>query len=450
MSTHRTARRRVLRLAAVLTTSALSISLLAACGSSGGGSASSSASSHGPVTITFWAWAKGTQQVVDAFNASHKDVHVDFEQIPSGVAGGYAKISDAVKAGNAPDLFNVEYAALPDFVSQGAVQDITSLVPAGLKAKYLPQSVEQTTLGGSTWALPLDAAPQALFYRKDLFAKAGITTPPTTWADYQADAVKLKAAEPNTRIGTFFPDDPSTLEAFAWQNGAHWFSSSGDTWKIAVDSPATKKVADYWDGLVSKDLVRVQTSFSQQWTASLQKGETAAYLGAAWGGGVLQGTVAGAPGNAGNWAVAPVPTWDGQPASGMLGGSTFAVSKDSQKAQAAVEFATWATTTPQGIQARIASGTSSMFPADPELLPAAKAAFNTSFYGGQDIYAVFTAASKTIVQGWQWGPGLSVTNSTLKDAFAKLGQGGTIDGALGSAQSATVSDLGTLGLKVAQ
>ena len=444
--TSRTARSHRLRLAVGVTAAAVSVSLLAACG---GGSSSDSAGS-GPVTITFWGWAKGTQQVVDAFNTSHKDVHVTFEQIPSGVAGGYAKIENAVKAGNAPDVYNVEYAALPDFVSQGAVQDITKFVPAALTAKYLPQSVELTTFGGRTLGLPLDAAPQALFYRKDLFAKAGITTPPKTWAEYLTDAEQLKQAEPNTRIGTFFPDDPSTLEALSWQNGAHWFTAQSDKWKVDIGGPETTRVTDYWQKMVSDDLIRVQPSFSQQWTASLQKGGTAAYLGAAWGGGVLKSTLAGAPGANGKWAVAPIPTWDGRPASGMLGGTTFAVSKDSKKAKAAVEFASWATTTPDGIRARIASGTSSVFPADSDLIPTAKAAFNTDFYGGQDIYSVFVAGAKAIKPDWQWGPAISVTNSTMTDAFGKLTQGGTLRSAVDAAQRATVSELNNRGLKVAQ
>jgi multiple sugar transport system substrate-binding protein len=194
----------------------------------------------------------------------------------------------------------------------------------------------------------------------------------------------------------------------------------------------------------------VQPSFSQQWTASLQKGETAAYLGAAWGGGVLQSTLASTPDAAGKWAVAPVPSWDGKPASGMLGGTTFAVSKGSKKAQAAVEFATWATTTPEGIQARIASGTSSMFPADQALVPGAKAAFKTDFYGGQDIYSVFVDAAKSIKPNWQWGPAMTLTNTTIKDNFAKLTQGGTVQQAVDAGQQATVDELKHRGLKVAQ
>ncbi|WP_457032892.1 ABC transporter substrate-binding protein [Kitasatospora sp. P5_F3] len=439
--------RRALLLAAA---SALSLSLVAACGSSGStGSAdrsSAEANDGKPVSLTFWGWAKGTKDVVAAFNASHPNTQITFEEIPSGNAGGYAKIANAVKAGNAPDVFNVEYPQLPDFVSQGAVQDISKLVSADLKAKYLPQSVELTTLGGKNWALPLDAAPQAFYYRKDLFEKAGITVP-KTWDEFRTAAEKLKQADPNTRIATFFPDDPSTFEALSWQAGAKWFGTQGDSWKVNLTSAETTKVADYWQKMIADDLVRSMPSFSQQWTASLQKGETAGYLGASWGGGVLKSSV---PDGTGKWAVAPMPSWDGSPASGMLGGTTFAVSKDSKKAKAAVEFATWATTTPEGIKARIASGTSSAYPASPELIPVAKAAFDTAFYGGQDIYTIYQDAAKSIKPNWSWGPAMGATNTSLKDAFGKLGSGGTIGQAADGAQKATVAELKNRGLKVAE
>jgi multiple sugar transport system substrate-binding protein len=439
-------RRATLRVAAAFGAAALATALLTACGSSSGSTSQAAASDGKPVSLTFWGWAKGTKDVVAAFNASHPGIQVSYEEIPSGNAGGYAKISNAVKAGNAPDVFNVEYPQLPDFVSQGAVKDISKLVGADLKAKYLPQAVDLTTLGGATWALPLDAAPQAFYYRKDLFDKAGITAP-KTWDDFRTAAQKLKQADPNTRIATFFPDDPSTFEAMSWQSGAHWFATSGDSWKVDLAGAETRKSADYWQKMIDDDLVRVQSSFSQQWTASLQKGETAGYLGASWGGGVLKSTL---PDAAGKWAVAPMPSWDGSPASGMLGGTTFAVSKDSRKAEAAVEFATWATTTPEGIKARIASGTSSAYPADPALVPVAKQAFDTAFYGGQDIYGVYVAAAGSIRPNWVWGPVMGATNTALKDSFGKLtAKSGTLGQAVDAAQQSTLAELKNRGLKVA-
>ncbi|MEU8889304.1 sugar ABC transporter substrate-binding protein [Streptomyces sp. NPDC048442] len=429
----------------VIAGAAIALAVLTACGGSGDGGSAAPGADGKPVDITFWGWAKGTKEVVDAFNASHTNIKVKFEEIPSGNAGGYAKISNAVKADNAPDLVSIEYPMLPEFVSQGSVQDIGSLLGDDVKKKFLPQAVELTTLGGKNWAVPFDAAPQAFFYRKDLFAKYGVEVP-KTWDGFRAAAEKVKKADAKARIGTFFPDDPTTFQAMAWQAGAQWFKAEGDTWKVNTTDPATAKVSSYWQKLLDDDLIRNNASFSPEWTNSLKSGGTIGYLGAAWGAGVLKSTL---PEQSGKWAVAPMPTWDGKAASGMLGGSTFAVTKGSKKAAAAVEFAKWMTTTEAGIKARIASGTSSAFPAAAELRPAAKKAFDAKYYGGQDIYQVFEDAGTSISPNWSWGPSTGTTNSIIKDQFGKVTHGGTtIADAVKAGHDATVAELKKRGLKV--
>lgn len=426
----------------VIVGAATALAVLTACG---GGDDNAKGSQDKPVTITFWGWAKGSKEVVDAFNASHKDIRVKFEEIPSGNAGGYAKISNAVKADNAPDLVSIEYPMLPEFVSQGSVQDISPYVTDDVKKKFLPQAIELTTLGGKNWAVPFDASPQVFYYRKDLFEKYDVEVP-KTWDDFRKAAEKVKKADKKARIGTFFPDDPTTFQAMAWQAGAQWFKAEGDTWKINTTDAATTKVSTYWQGLLDDDLVHNNASFSPEWTNSLKNGSTVGYLGASWGAGVLTGTL---PEQSGRWAVAPMPSWDGKPASGMLGGSTFAVTKGSKKTEAAVEFATWMTTTEDGIKSRIASGTSSAFPAAAELRPAAKKAFDATYFGGQDIYRLFEDSGASIGPDWTWGPGTGTTNTVIKDRFGKIANGGaTIADAVKAGHEATVSELKKRGLKV--
>ncbi|MFF9195380.1 ABC transporter substrate-binding protein [Streptomyces sp. NPDC014779] len=429
----------------VIAGTATALAVLTACGGGGAdGADAGKGTADKPVSITFWGWAKGSKDVVDAFNASHKNIRVVFEEIPSGTAGGYAKISNAVKAGNAPDLVSIEYASLPEFVSSGALQDIGDQFTEQDRGKLLPQAVELTTLGGKSWAVPFDAAPQAFYYRKDLFAKYGVTVP-KTWDEFKAAAEKVKKADAKARIATFFPDDPTTFEAMAWQAGAQWFKAENDTWKIDTTDPATTKVANYWQGLLDADLVHKDASFSPEWTGSLKNGTTIGYLGASWGAGVLKGTL---PEQSGKWAVAPMPHW-GTPASGMLGGTSFAVTKDSGKKAAAVEFAEWMSTTEQGVKARIASGTSSAFPAATALRPVAKSVFDAGYYGGQDIYALFEEAGASIAGTWAWGPTTGTTNTTIKDHFGKLAPGGpSIADAVKAGHDATVTELTKRGLKV--
>jgi multiple sugar transport system substrate-binding protein len=430
------------RTSRVIAGTATALAVLTACGGGGDDTANKSA---GPVTITFWGWAKGSKDVVDAFNASHTDIQVKFEEIPSGTAGGYAKISNAVKAGNAPDLVSIEYSSLPEFVSSGALQDIGGEFTEADRAKLLPQTVELTTLGGKTWAVPFDAAPQAFFYRKDLFAKYKVPVP-ATWDAFRKAAEQVRKADAKARIATFFPDDPTTFEAMAWQAGAQWFKAENDTWKIDTTDAATTRVTAYWQGLLDDGLVHKNASFSPEWTGSLKNGTTIGYLGASWGAGVLKGTL---PEQDGKWAVAPMPSWDGKPASGMLGGTSFAVTKDSGKKAAAVTFAEWMSTTEEGVKARIASGTSSAFPAATALRPVAKKAFDAGYYGGQDIYALFETAGASISPHWAWGPTTGTTNTTIKDHFGKITRGGPgIADAVKAGHDATVAELTKRGLKV--
>ncbi len=125
------------------------------------------------------------------------------------------------------------------------------------------------------------------------------------------------------------------------------------------------------------------------------------------------------------------------------------MTKDSRKTEAAVEFAQWTTTTEDGIEARIASGTSSAFPAAAGLRPAAKAAFDPKFYGGQDTYQVFEDAGASISPDWAWGPSTGTTNTVIKDGFGKVAGGGaTIADAVEAGHDATVSELKRRGLKV--
>ncbi|CAM5446485.1 sugar ABC transporter substrate-binding protein [Streptomyces tanashiensis] len=331
------------RTSRVIASTATALAVLTACGGGGDDTASKP---NGPVTITFWGWAKGSKDVVDAFNASHTDIQVKFEEIPSGTARGYAKISNAVKAGNAPDLVSIEYSSAPRVRELRRPPGHRRPVHRGPdRGKLLPQAVELTTLGGGVLGRPLRRRP------------AGLLLPQGPLRQVQGPGPHhLGRVQEGRRAGQegrrqdphrhLLPHDPTTFEAMAWQAGAQWFKAENDTWKIDTTDPATTKVTAYWQGLHA-GLVHKNASFSPEWTGSLKNGTTIGYLGASWGAGVLKGTL---PEQDGKWAVAPIPTWDGKPASGMLGG-IFAVTKDSKQKAAAVTFAEWMSTTEDGVKA---------------------------------------------------------------------------------------------------
>ncbi|MET7481724.1 sugar ABC transporter substrate-binding protein [Streptomyces sp. NPDC005538] len=419
---------------------ALSLTLAAACGSSDSPAAGTSAN---PAEITFWSWTLNADAVVAKFNATHPDIHVKYSQITNGT-DGYAKIFTAIKAGNGPDLFNCEYSELPNFVSQGDVQDISKYVPKSVTSKFAEGAVQATTLDGKTWAVPYDVEPQMLYYRKDLFKKYDLTVP-TTWDQFKADAVALKKANPKARLVNFPTDDASTFSGLAWQAGAQWFGTQGDSWKVNFQDAATLKVASYWQGLIDAGLVGTATTSDPALAADTTAGNVLAQINGPFEAAYLK---TGFADQSGKWAVAQLPTWDGTPAAGAVGGSSYAVSRTSKNAAAAAEFATWMSTDADAVAARVKGGASSALPAVSAMADVAQKSFDSTFFGGQDVYALTKQAAPTVKTGWTWGPTMVSTWADLAKPWGRLGKGGTIAAALKTGQEETVKQIKAAGLNV--
>ncbi|GAA2212531.1 sugar ABC transporter substrate-binding protein [Nonomuraea monospora] len=421
-----------------LTGAIVSLCLLAACGGTDGSVAATTDE------ITFWSSVKASDVVTQKFNETHQDFKVKLESVPSG-AEYYNKLANAVKAGTVPDVAQVEFMRLPEVAGTGQLEDLTASVGAVVAEKFPPQVQQLVNLGGKTWGVPRDTGPMMLYYRKDFFDQHEIDVP-ATWEEYREAAEKTKKADPKARAGVFWNNDASMLTALAWQAGGRWFGTQGDAWQVNLDDEPSKKVADYWQGLVRDDLVRPLPALLDAFWQSVKAEETVAYVCASWCAGGLQATV---PDQKGKWAVAPLPTWDGKAASGMYGGSAYAVPKGAKHAAQAAEFIKWITTDPEGIKAWVSSGTSSMFPADPALVDVVKQSFPTGFFDGQDVYATGRTAYDSIVPGWTWGPAMGTTFTSLVDSLAEVKDDAPLSGALTTAETATLADMKARGLSVA-
>ncbi|MFF2840831.1 ABC transporter substrate-binding protein [Paenarthrobacter sp. NPDC057981] len=394
-------------------------------------------------TITFWSSLAGMDKVAAAFNASQGKIKVNFETVPNGAGGGYAKLSTAITAGNGPDVATIEYPQLPQFVSNGQLQPLDGFIDKSATVDKLSDGTKALVqFGDQTYALPYDAAPMIMWYRKDMLDKAGVGVP-KTWEDFENAGKKLKAVAPDAHLASFNPNEASLTAALSWQAGAKWFGTEGDSWKVGVDDEATQKVATYWQKLIDQKIVKVQQSFSDEWSADLASGAVVGVLGANWSATGIQKRTE-ASGQKGQWIAAEVPNW-GTPADAFYGGSSFNITKSSKNPAAAAKFIEYLSTNPEAIQAR--GNTGSAFLAFPGLTPVAQKAFDASYFGN-DIYQVFDTAYATITPGWQWGPNWDITNTALKDAYGKLTTGGKVKDAVEAAQDATVAGLKQSGLSV--
>ncbi|MFK0009010.1 ABC transporter substrate-binding protein [Paenarthrobacter sp. NPDC090520] len=418
-----------------------STALVAGCGSTPAATPTPAQDPTG--NITFWSSMAGMDKVAEAFNASQDNIKVTFETVPNGASGGYAKLSTAITAGNGPDVATIEYPQLPQFVSNGQLQPLDGLIDKAATVDRLSDETKGLVqFGDQTYALPYDAAPMIMWYRKDMLDKAGVGVP-KTWDEFEEAGKKIKAVAPEAHLASFNPNEAALTAALSWQAGAKWFGTEGDNWKVGVNDAATQKVATYWQKLIDEKIVKVQQSFSDEWSADLASGAVVGVLGANWSATGIQKRTE-ASGQKGQWIAAEVPNW-GTPADAFYGGSSFNITKSSKNPAAAAKFIEYLATNPDAIKAR--GNTGSAFLAFPGLTPVAQKAFDASYFGN-DIYQVFDKAYGTITPGWQWGPNWDITNTALKDAYGKLTSGGKVRDAVETAQTATVAGLKQNGLSV--
>jgi multiple sugar transport system substrate-binding protein len=427
----------------------LSAIALAGCSSTGAsGTASTSAASAGSSTgcepsggkvdLTFTTWVPGMSDVVAIWNKENPDIQVTVQTGPNGNGGTYQNFSNELKAGNAPDLGQIEYDTLPSFRVQDGLTDLGACADVmAAKNDFVDWTWNQVSFGedGHVYAVPQDAGPMAMFYRKDLFEKAGIAVP-TTWAEYQADAVKIKAL--GGYITNFSQSDVNQFAGLVWQAGGSWFKNDGTAWTVSLTSPESTKVADYWQGLIDQKLVSAVPPWTDEWNNAYNTGAAWTWISAVWGANSIS---SGAPATAGDWAVAPMPQWNaGDSVAGDWGGSSTVVFKGSKHVYEAAKFALWLNTSDEALTAL--NKAANLYPATKAgaELPALKE--GVPFYGGQAIYDVFAKASAGVNPDFTWGPTMTQVYTDAADGFKAAVSGtGTLTDALTATQASTIAAL---------
>ncbi|MFI8219269.1 ABC transporter substrate-binding protein [Streptomyces sp. NPDC085932] len=436
-----TTRRRLVTSAVAL---ALGTTALAACGTDSGDGGTAS----GPVSLTYWTWTPGMDKVVDLWNEGpgRKDrITVTVKKQASGDTL-VTKILTAHKAGKAPDLVQAEYQALPTLVSNDALADISDSVD-GAKESFADGVWQQTTLGtDAVYAVPQDIGPMMFYYREDLFEKYGLSVP-ATWDEFAETARKLKKAAPDKDLTTFSANDSGLFAGLAQQAGAKWWTTSGDRWKVAIDDPATRKVAKFWGGLVEEGAIDNQPMYTPSWNKALNTGKQIAWVSAVWAPGTL---TTAAPDTQGKWAMAPLPQWSaGENRTGSWGGSSTAVTTDSEHQRAAAKFATWLNTDRAALNALAKE--SGIYPAATGAQTSGAFLKPPAYFSNQaDFYTKAADIAETTAPS-AWGPNVNVAYTSFKDAFGAAARNKSDFGAaLATMQADTVADLKKQGFEVAE
>lgn len=238
----------------------LLISMIAtACGggsnnSSGSGKSSGEGGSGKATNILFWSPFSGSdgpfmKKIVDKYNSSQDQYKVEFVIHPSGEY--YKQLDIALSSSkDKPDVMIMHVDKVPTYASKNQLQSMEGLADSASisKADYAAAAVDYSTIDGKWYSIPLDIHPLVMYYNKDLFEKAGITSVPTNRAEFDDAVNKLTDASKGQYgyvVPTLWPQQ-FIFPTLVWQNGGQLWDGSD----VAFDSPEVVEMVQYLRDLI--------------------------------------------------------------------------------------------------------------------------------------------------------------------------------------------------------
>jgi raffinose/stachyose/melibiose transport system substrate-binding protein len=154
----------------------------------------------GPVKVSFWNIGVNDpdksyyQSVVDAYMKLHPNVTIDVTILEN--EAFKAKTATLMQSGDPPDVFQSWGGGLMStYAAAGLLRDISKEVLGTAWGNSMaPGVLGVYQYNGKQYGMPFDMGAVSFWYNKDLLAKAGYKTFPTTWPDLITMVGKLKAA----------------------------------------------------------------------------------------------------------------------------------------------------------------------------------------------------------------------------------------------------------------
>ena len=380
--------------------------------------------------ITLWGWKAAmdpvrSSGVLDDFKAEYPDINVNIvEYAPTDL---YQQLQLAISSGvGAPDVSMVESSHLAQFVDFGGLADLSEQVQPYLTDvnQFKWTQAEQD---GKYYAMPWDSGPVVLYYRRDVFEKAGLPTDPeavgnliATWNDYLTvcQTIQEKTGDPcfaQNKANNF----GRSFEMMLWQQGLGYYDEQG---KVTVDSPqdiaTLEMLGNFWDANVLSD----QLEWTDGWYAELAdpNAPVATIVIAGWMGAFLKDWIA--PGTEGKWGVALMPAMNaGEVRAANDGGSNFVIPDQSKNKDAAWVFTEFMLGQ-RDTQLKLFAAS--------DFLPSLETTYdsplfkeNDPFFGGEKVRELYTEVAKEIPQANIYGPNYSLMNGYVATAIQKYATG---------------------------
>jgi multiple sugar transport system substrate-binding protein len=232
------------RLIAAAAIGTAALAAVAACSSSSSSSTGSGASSSGgssPVTLSFFGADYGTgpsnsttlywKAVAAAFHQQYPNITVNVQTV--NWTDFPTKSAALIQNKQYPDI--MEGNPAPPYAQSGLIYQASDVLSPSTLSNLIPKFLKDGQYQGTDYGIPFTTSTRAMYYNKKIFTAAGISSPPTTWAQLQTDAAKIKA-KGDIGYGMPLGSEEAQAELLLWflGDGGNYTDSSG---KYTINSP---------------------------------------------------------------------------------------------------------------------------------------------------------------------------------------------------------------------
>lgn len=276
---------------------------------------------------------RSVQAAIPLFKKVRPDVEVKL--VALGYGDHHNAMTTALATGaNLPDVMGLEINYVAKFAESGGLEDLSQApyAAAALNDRFFKFTVAQaTSRGGIRAAMPADIGPGALFYRKDLMDKAGVTEAQLTksWDSFIDAGKALKA-----KTGAYLIPHAAAIKDIILRSGLKdgeglYFDTKG---KVLVESDRFVRAFETARRAREAGIDAKIGAWSNEWSEGFKRGTVASEMMGSWLAGHLKNWIA--PDTKGLWRSAGLP--GGVDAS--WGGSFYAIPKGAKQKALAWEF----------------------------------------------------------------------------------------------------------------
>ncbi len=238
------------------------------------------------VEIEYWQYffearVTAMDTLIENFEKANPDITVKMSHFP--YADYRTKVAAAIPAGEGPDVVQLFYGWLNDYVDAELIQPLPNDVfdPGMIEAEFFPM-VSAMKRGDSYMALPTAVRSLALFYNERLFEEAGIESPPATLDELVETAKKLTKKDGAGNVTSVGITTGMTGQDHHWFREVLTRQFGGDPYKdgyktVNYNDDAGKAALAFYDGLRSEHGVTVN-GFMDEAQAAFKAGRAGMHI----------------------------------------------------------------------------------------------------------------------------------------------------------------------------